>query len=131
MVYIARNTEFRRADQNKSVILMKKSAIPTPHILVKAFTTSEWDSCDFAIIHITEEWKTEMANRIKLLEPLIDTRGFFNLSFWDAPEGYYLYSPELEASSLLASGEDWCYVITDDMNWKHLRYLKTDLMQSN
>jgi hypothetical protein len=34
---------------------MKTTAIPTSHILVKAYTGSEWDECDFAIIHLTED----------------------------------------------------------------------------
>jgi hypothetical protein len=36
---------------------MKLSDKPTAHVLLKAGTNSEWDNCNFAIIHITEDWK--------------------------------------------------------------------------
>lgn len=90
---------------------MKRSDKPTPYILVKAYTTSEWDTCDFAIIHVTEEWKTTITGRIKLLQPLNDTKDFFNVSYWGGPEGFYLQTPE--SAHLLKENEDWCYIITD------------------
>lgn len=44
---------------------MKLSDKATAHILVKA--NSEWDNCEFAIIHLSEEWKTEQAKRLALV----------------------------------------------------------------
>ena len=35
---------------------MNISKIPTTHLLVRAYTNSEWDSCDFALITLTEQW---------------------------------------------------------------------------
>jgi hypothetical protein len=43
---------------------MKKSIKPTEYFLIKA--KSEWDDCDFAIIHITEEWKKSKRKDWKL-----------------------------------------------------------------
>ncbi|MHA4895779.1 hypothetical protein ACXZ1K_13580 [Pedobacter sp. PWIIR3] len=101
-------------EKKTPVATMKKSDKPTPYILVKAYTTSEWDTCDFAIVHITEEWKTDMAKRVKLLEPLTEINDFFNVSFWDAPEGFFLYPPKSKVASFLPREEDWCYIVTDE-----------------
>lgn len=37
---------------------MKTSLQPTEYLLIKAMTDSEWDDCGFAIIRISEEWKS-------------------------------------------------------------------------
>ncbi len=34
---------------------MKKVNNETDYILIKAHTGSEWDTCEFAVIHITNE----------------------------------------------------------------------------
>ena len=47
---------------------MKISINPTEHLLLKAMTDSEWDDCEFAIIHITEEWKVTQKKRLKAIE---------------------------------------------------------------
>ena len=46
---------------------MKRSDQPTEYIFIKAYTNSEWDYCDFAIIRITEQWRTVMRKRLNLL----------------------------------------------------------------
>lgn len=38
---------------------------PTTHILIKANTNSEWDCCEFAVIHLSEEWKKLQATRFE------------------------------------------------------------------
>ena len=35
---------------------MNISKTPTTHLLVRAYTNSEWDNCDFALISLTEQW---------------------------------------------------------------------------
>jgi hypothetical protein len=51
---------------------MKLSDKATAHVLLKAGTNSEWDNCNFAIIHITEDWKRNSKNGLKWLSRLQD-----------------------------------------------------------
>ncbi len=49
---------------------MKLSDKPTAYVLLKAGTNSEWDNCNFAIVHITEDWKKEQQKGLKWLSRL-------------------------------------------------------------
>ena len=51
---------------------MKRSDIPTPYLMIKANTNSEWDCCDFAIISLSEDWKKEQQKRIENIKPFSD-----------------------------------------------------------
>ena len=53
---------------------MKLSDKTTAHILVKANTNSEWDNCEFAIIHLSEEWKKEQNKAIVTRKPVSQSR---------------------------------------------------------
>ena len=58
---------------------MKLSDKPTPYLLLKAGTNSEWDNCSFAIVHITEDWKKEQQKRLEMVKP-------FAVDFYTADE---------------------------------------------
>ncbi|MGY4385961.1 hypothetical protein ACVWYN_003009 [Pedobacter sp. UYP24] len=115
---------------------MKKSKIPTPYILIKAYTDSEWDKCNFAIFHITDEWKSNMENRVKLLKPLLDTKDFYSMAFMDVVVGYFKFritgrskvSSKLNAASVFTNDEDWCYV---DANPNMIKVLTRTLSQQH
>ena len=67
---------------------MKLSDKTTAHILVKANTNSEWDNCEFAIIHLSEEWKKEQVKRLALVKPL-EGNHYFWLVLRANGTGYY------------------------------------------
>ncbi len=68
---------------------MQKSETPTEYVIIKAYTNSEWDSCGFAIIHVSDEWRTTMQKRFEAIEPFKEDYTFYNHSYRDAPEGFY------------------------------------------
>ncbi|MDV3805252.1 hypothetical protein CMU35_08855 [Elizabethkingia anophelis] len=68
---------------------MKISDKATGHILVKANTNSEWDYCEFAIIHLSEEWKKEQAKRLALVTPLKGNYHFQSMNFYDTAVDFY------------------------------------------
>lgn len=69
---------------------MKLSDKPTEYVLLKAGTDSEWDNCNFAIIHITEEWKKEQARRLKAVQPFTDDYFFHSLRYYDTAFDFYV-----------------------------------------
>lgn len=91
---------------------MKKAEHITEYILIKASTESEWDGCSFAIIHITEQWKKTIKERLEVMNAFKDDDDFFHLSYWGAPKGFYK-DPDDEAQwaeAILGQEDDWCFV---------------------
>lgn len=92
---------------------MKKSAQPMEYVFIRAYTGSEWDYCDFAIIRLTDEWRNEMGKRLALLEPFKADNSFYSLNYGDWPEGFYQNIIEDEEDImdvLLSDGGDWTFI---------------------
>ncbi|WP_316788849.1 hypothetical protein [Pedobacter frigoris] len=68
---------------------MKRSKVPTPHILIKANTTSVWDEITFAIIHTSEDWKALMAERLADISQFKSDGSFYAHIYWDAQLDYF------------------------------------------
>ncbi len=73
---------------------MKLLDKPTAYILLRAGTNSEWDNCDFAIVHITENWKTEQQKRLKAIEPFEDDYYFQSMNYYDTVVDFYTVDDE-------------------------------------
>jgi hypothetical protein len=90
---------------------MEKANTKTGYVLLKAFTNSEWDFCDFAIIEITDKWKQELQNKIDAVRLFKDDTTFFNLSFWESPLGFFKDADDMTpANEIIGEMEDWCFV---------------------
>ena len=68
---------------------MKKADKPTDYILVKAETNSDWDSCDFAIITISDKWKEQQAKRLADLEYIKEDNYFLDASYREESVNFY------------------------------------------
>lgn len=94
---------------------MKLSAKATAYILVKANTNSEWDNCEFAIIHLSEEWKKEQAKRLALVKPLEGNYHFCSMNFYDTAVDFYRtgedYQPDIEE---MLTNKEWGFVELDE-----------------
>lgn len=93
---------------------MRTSEKPTAFVLVRAGTISEWDHCDFAIIHISEEWKTDQLKRMEAVDPFKEDYAFQGASFY-APDIEYFRkddndSPDID--NLLQNG-GWTFIELD------------------
>jgi hypothetical protein len=97
---------------------MKKENYNTGTILITAYTSSEWDSCDFAIIRITEKWKSTMRKRLAIAIPFENDNSFAHLSYWESPEGFFAKPTEGVAledfENILNMSDDWAFVTLDD-----------------
>jgi len=109
---------------------MKRSEKPTDYIFILANTLSQWDSCDFAVIHLTREWREVMRNRFDLIQSFTDDDTFYSHHYWDFPQGFYVHDYEDEEETtlhLLNEGEDWAYIETDDAELATLRKPESSL----
>lgn len=89
---------------------MRISEQPTDHILIKAYTDSEWDCCDFALVTLSEEWKRRQATRCKTVEPYKEDSGFYSLNFFDGASDFYRSGTENEDVESLLKGRGWTFV---------------------
>ncbi|WBS74163.1 hypothetical protein PF438_14810 [Elizabethkingia meningoseptica] len=71
---------------------MKKSIKPTEYLLIKA--KSEWDDCDFAIIHITEEWKKVQKNRLEAVKIVENDSNLKWLNYEDVKVEFFKFCKE-------------------------------------
>jgi hypothetical protein len=94
---------------------MKVSDKPTGHILVRAHSNSEWDSCEFAIVSISEKWKEEQLKRLEFIKPFVEDYVFQSLSFYDYSVDFYQTGedglPDLDE---LLAGKDWTFIELDE-----------------
>lgn len=94
---------------------MKTTDKATAHLLVKANTNSEWDNCNFAIIHITEDWKKEQQKRIDFLTPLQGNYHFQSMNYYDtAVEFYRTNEDDQPDMDKLLGDKEWAFVELDE-----------------
>lgn len=96
---------------------MQLSDKPTSHILVRADTDSEWDSCDFAIITLSEEWKQAQSRRLEAARSFAGDSSFRGLSFHDwAVDFYYTSQHDLPDIDQLLGELRWAFVELNEEN---------------
>lgn len=94
---------------------MKLSDKPTAYILIKANTNSEWDNCEFAIIHLSQAWKKEQTRRIELVEPLQEDNYFSSMNFYDTAVDFYKTEEDDQPDvDKMLSGKEWTYLELDE-----------------
>lgn len=94
---------------------MKVSDKPTGRILVRAHSNSEWDSCEFAIVSISEKWKEEQLKRLEFIKPFAEDYDFQSLNFYNCAVDFYQTGedglPDLDE---LLAGKDWTFIELDE-----------------
>lgn len=94
---------------------MKISEIPTEHIMVNAKTNSEWDWCDFAIIHISQEWKKEQRKRLDNIKPFSDDYLLLSMMYYDESITFFKDDSEIcPDSAELLDERQWAYIEIDE-----------------
>lgn len=90
---------------------MNISDKPTDHILVRAHTDSEWDSCDFAIISVSENWQKEQLARLETVKAFENDWSFNSMNFFDGSAGFYSSGDDgLPDVDELLSDKMWAFV---------------------
>lgn len=94
---------------------MKTSDKPTANILIRASTNSEWDCCEFAVIHLSDEWRKLQATRLEATKTFKDDYSFQSIRFYDGSVEFFQSGgdEEPDMEELLADKE-WVYVELDD-----------------
>jgi hypothetical protein len=94
---------------------MKLSEKPTAFLLLKAYTGSEWDSCEFAIVRITEDWKKQQAKRLEAVKPFAGDYNFISLNYYDTSVNFYKTDgDEHPGIEQCLGGNEWVFVELDD-----------------
>ena len=92
---------------------MKLTDKATNKILVRAYTNSEWDNCNFAIIHVKNEWKETIRKREELTKPIVSfDKSFICIRYYDTSVSFY--HREDEWLEELLGDEYWSFVELDD-----------------
>jgi hypothetical protein len=103
---------------------MKRSQQPTEYIFIKVRTNSEWDDCEFAIIHITQEWLQTMRDRLCAIQPFTNDIYFHKHTYWDMPCGFYDSPDDMDinglSDSVLNAGEDFAFITLDENELENL-----------
>lgn len=90
---------------------MNISDKPTNRILVRARTDSEWDSCDFAIISLSEGWRKTQLERLEAIEPFANDLSFLSLHFFDGAADFYQPGDDgLPDIGELLGNNEWAFV---------------------
>jgi hypothetical protein len=94
---------------------MKLSTQPTEYILLKARTNSEWDTCDFALIQTSEEWKKDLQKRLNSIEPLTEDPMFISMSYYDTGVEFYKDDDTIMPHSAeLLKDKEWAFITTNE-----------------
>lgn len=93
---------------------MKTSDKPTANILINASTNSEWDCCEFAVIHVSEEWSKLQAQRLEAIKPFRDDYNFQSIKFHDSSVEFFQPGEEEFYMEELLADREWSFVLLDD-----------------
>jgi hypothetical protein len=95
---------------------MKVSQTKTDWLAIKAGVTSQWDSCNFILLKLSDPFLKFLRERIFLAKVLSTDPSFRSISFWVAPEGWYIFSydddPAISTNEIedLFEQADSCYI---------------------
>ena len=104
---------------------MRTSTYPTEWLLVKAWTSSEWDKCDFALVHLPTGWRSILAQREEQAKSLhTQDPEFIKLSYQGAEATFY----QGDVSEHLTEHREWTFVDLDEDDLQDLREAESRLI---
>jgi len=71
---------------------MHYSDSPTDYIFARAETNSEFDTCDYIIIHVNGLWKQRMLERLAIVQSLMGDDDCKHIAYRASPVGFYTFS---------------------------------------
>ncbi|WP_313491907.1 MULTISPECIES: hypothetical protein [Sphingobacterium] len=104
---------------------MKISDKPTEHLLISIYLDSRLLNCKYAIVHITDEWKRTLQERLALVSILKNTPDFTSITFEDESAKFYI-NPKSVINGItdnLLPSCDYAYVIYENNDLLGMEYL--------
>jgi hypothetical protein len=90
---------------------MKRSIIPTNHILINAHSIIDLCIDYFAIIYLPESFRAILQQHLDTLDILTSDTSFHNLSYWDSSCQFYCdQETKLYAETVIPTGKDWAFI---------------------
>ena len=96
---------------------MRYSPEPTKWIAVKVNTNSDYDTIDFAIVHLTDAYLNTLEQRIQAAHPFATDPTFNHLDFDDDNIKFYNWdevNDDLGEIENILEDQESCYVAIDD-----------------
>lgn len=91
---------------------MKRAEKATDTILVRAYTNSEWDRCDFAIVHCGEMWRNIIRKRMEAIQTISEDSELCSVRYYGASVDFF--QTEDEDILKLLEQEDWTFIEMDE-----------------
>lgn len=91
---------------------MKISLIPTKHILVRATSNSEWDSCDFALITCDDSWEKEIKKNLEAIGTFKAPDNFITFKFYDNSVRFYQLKED--EPEILSMEKGWDFITLEE-----------------
>lgn len=91
---------------------MKRAEKATDTILVRAYTNSEWDRCDFAIVHCGEVWRNIIRKRMEAIQTISEDSELCSVRYYGASVDFF--QTEDEDILKLLEQEDWTFIEMDE-----------------
>ena len=111
---------------------MPISQTPTAHILVRAYTTSDYEHCNCAIITISEQWKQNQLQRLEAARLFTDDDSLRGLSHHDrSVKFYYTRRHGLPDIDELLGKLRWAFVELDEEELDEDKLVGEDWTNSN
>lgn len=91
---------------------MKKSETPTNYILVPAYTSSEWDNANAALISLTPELRKRITKYAGIAQQFKNDIDFRYLKIHDCVEAYFVDDENDSLNNMLVNkgNSDWVFV---------------------
>lgn len=100
---------------------MKIADKQTSYILLKAETNSEWDSCDFALINLTENWGGVQRKRIQDAKQFQQDSTFCALTYYTWEIQFYTDDDEIcKSAHQLLDEKQWAFISISKKNLERL-----------
>lgn len=94
---------------------MNASNKPTAYLLLSAYTGSDWDCCEFAIVHISEKWKETQRKRLEAIQLYADDYCLCSFNYYDTAVDFYYANDERSPNiDKILDGQRWAFVEFDE-----------------
>jgi hypothetical protein len=90
---------------------MKRSIIPTNHILINTHSTIDLCIDYFAIIYLPKSFRVILQQRLETLDILTSDKSFHNLSYWDSSCQFYCdQESKLYTDKIIIPNDEWAFI---------------------
>jgi hypothetical protein len=112
---------------NQKSNTVKKSKIPTQHILIKDISNSPEENCDFATVALTPAWIEKLSICAKRIEALKQESDLAKVVYWEATCNFFVDRKNtMPAIQIIGKCKFWCYAQLSEYDLNRLTISKME-----